>query len=374
MMTTSREIPLVSTVSNLRCGRILVVCLFVLLSACASRGGKALQEDSYYLTNAISKSLTEEALLNIVRLRYDDWPVFVEVKEVFLSRTWETRVVVGVEVKEPLPDDGNDIYKPGVQGKYSYSPKVLYQPLSGKKYTRAIITPAPPASVLALIASGYPANLVLRNFVQAVNGFENTHVTENTGYWASEEFVEFSRVMRAAQLQNALELRRKKGEHDEKIILVINRELLDQGTLASWDMLRPRLGLGENFRGYFVEFGGVNFDPGVITLRTRSIMQFAKSLAIHVEVPPAHLAQGKAKKTNWLPSALGNAEYIGEFGVMSGDDAPDDAYASVPYLGQWFWIDDTDTRSKANLQNLLFLANITESGRSSDTQFVIPVN
>ena len=59
---------------------------------------------------------------------------------------------------------------------------------------------------------------------------------------------------------------------------------------------------------------------------------------------------------------------------MSGDDAPDDAYASVPYLDQWFWIDDTDIRSKANLQNLLFLANITESGRSSDTQFVIPVN
>ena len=58
--------------------------------------------------------------------------------------------------------------------------------------------------------------------------------------------------------------------------------------------------------------------------------------------------------------------------IDSGKEAPKDAYAAIQYRGNWFWIADTESRSKNTFQFLSLLLTITESGESGGGQVVIP--
>gem|GEM_PF-6876177 len=51
--------------------------------------------------------------------------------------------------------------------------------------------------------------------------------------------------------------------------------------------------------------------------------------------------------------------------IHHGTSPPDDAYVSVRYRNQWFWIDDRDQRSKQHLAFLMIMFSPTEDGRHS---------
>ncbi len=48
--------------------------------------------------------------------------------------------------------------------------------------------------------------------------------------------------------------------------------------------------------------------------------------------------------------------------IHSGKDKPADAFAAVPYRGQWFWIDEGDWQTKRALTAVMFFFTLSETG------------
>lgn len=70
---------------------------------------------------------------------------------------------------------GNTFGSVGATGRYTGNPTISYQPLSGDKFAKSLMTPIPVTGFLFLIQSGYPADLVLRVCVNSINGLENAY-------------------------------------------------------------------------------------------------------------------------------------------------------------------------------------------------------
>lgn len=83
------------------------------------------------------------------------------------------------------------------------------------------------------------------------------------------------------------------------------------------------------------------------------------NLGFGIDLPAAHAASGQA-----LPSRArtGDEEAKPSVHIHSGTEAPDDAYAAVPYKRYWFWIDDKDIASKRNFTFLMILFSLAETG------------
>ena len=61
---------------------ILVALCGIFLAGCASFGPAAVAQDRFEYTDAISESWKRQMLLNIVKLRYRDAPIFLDVSSV----------------------------------------------------------------------------------------------------------------------------------------------------------------------------------------------------------------------------------------------------------------------------------------------------
>ena len=72
---------------------LLMVASFI--SGCTNIGPKTVVRDRFDYNTAITKSWKEQTLLNIVRLRYADMPLFVNVASVVSGYTLEGSVNVG---------------------------------------------------------------------------------------------------------------------------------------------------------------------------------------------------------------------------------------------------------------------------------------
>ena len=84
-------------------------------------------------------------------------------------------------------------------------------------------------------------------------------------------------------------------------------------------------------------------------------------LAIQVDVPPQHVAEGRT-----IPSLVKSdsvEERIGRLiRINSSSDKPEDAFTAVNYKDNWFWIDDRDFKSKRTFAFLMILFSLTETG------------
>lgn len=65
----------------------------------------------------------------------------------------------------------------GGSGRYAESPTISYTPLTGATFIKSLMTPISPAALLYAIEGGWPADLIFRTSVMAVNGISNRRVT-----------------------------------------------------------------------------------------------------------------------------------------------------------------------------------------------------
>lgn len=94
---------------------------------------------------------------------------------------------------------------------------------------------------------------------------------------------------------------------------------------------------------------------------TRSMLDIISELSQYVEVPPEHIAQNRASP-GLVDQAPADAEIASRIFIRSSTDQPGDAFLAVSYRNHWFYIEDTDFRSKRLFSFLLFLLSLAESG------------
>ena len=74
---------------------VTVLLLSSIISGCGSIGPNTVYRDRFDYITAISESWKQQTLLNIVKLRYADVPVFMEVGQVISGYELETTISAG---------------------------------------------------------------------------------------------------------------------------------------------------------------------------------------------------------------------------------------------------------------------------------------
>jgi hypothetical protein len=95
---------------------------------------------------------------------------------------------------------------------------------------------------------------------------------------------------------------------------------------------------------------------------TRSMMEIILQLGYGIDLPAEHAAGGRALPGNWQ---AGDEVAKPLVHIRSGAQAPEEAYAAVPYRGHWYWIDDADVASKRTFTFLMILFSLAETGQST---------
>ena len=112
-------------------------------------GPQTVARDRFDYNAAISDSWKEQTLLNIVKLRYADMPLFVEVASVVSGYTIESSVNFGGTLSSETAVQG-DFFTLGTTGKYIDRPTITYAPITGKQFNKSFMTPIPPRAILFL--------------------------------------------------------------------------------------------------------------------------------------------------------------------------------------------------------------------------------
>lgn len=350
----------------------------VLLCGCASFGPNRMVSERFDYNAALSDSWKTQALLNIVRIRHNDWPVFLEIEQIVSQYTWEAVGVAKAIIKTPWSGD-NDQAELGATGKYSERPTVLYRPLKGRKYMKSMLTPPPPGAVLALIYTGWSADQMFKVMIHSVNGHRNTQVERGAQYQPDWVFARFIAVLREYQSRDALIIdvsrHREKGSKEDAVATSIEfRPDLVEGDLREQlAEVKDLMGLDPATNTYAVEWGAVPPNNKTLVIETRSVLQVMVELSATVDIPKSDIEEGRVEKLRPRPKE--NVSGIGPLmEVRSGPKAPSDAYVACQYRDRWFWIDDTSLNSKRTFTYLTLLLTLNDSEASEGAPLVITTN
>ena len=194
------------------------------LSGCASFGPTSVDRDRFDYIQAIASSWKQQTLLNIVKLRYADTPVFLDVAQVIGSYQLQAGVSVGGGVNFGGPPVPNSLSL-GAAGTYTDRPTVVYTPLTGSHFIKVLMTPIPPPALFLLIESGWPADLLLQIGAQTINGISNKRGGAR-GRTADPEFGQLLAAIQRIQASGAVGLRTEvsKETKQEATVLSLGRK------------------------------------------------------------------------------------------------------------------------------------------------------
>ena len=336
---------------------LFLVATVLLLSACTGIGPGTVTRDRFDYVTAISESWKRQMLLNLLKVRYSDAPVFMDVASVINS--YELTGEVNLSGDYAPIGRGDTFGHVGTSGRYSDKPTITYQPLSGDKFTRSLMLPIPIPGVLFLIQNGYPADLVLRVCVNSINDLQNSYGGPGRPQAGDPKFRELITAIRESQAAGGIGMRMKTTT-DKQAVVIFLRPSTDEAIAAPVRKIRELLGLSETAREFNVVYGTYPENDTEITMLSRSILQVLIDLASYIDVPAVDLAEGSVYGLQRTPEQ--ERMFPTLLTVRCGSSAPGNAHVSIHYRNQWFWIEDRDRLSKQMFNFLMFLFSLTETG------------
>jgi hypothetical protein len=336
---------------------LTLACAFA-LTGCQTIGVGSVQRDRLGYADAMGTSWKEQTLLNIVKLRYLDTPVFLDVSSVISSYELASQISLGANIY-PITTDGNS-RSLGATGTYTDKPTISYTPITGERYMNGLIRPIPPQAIFAMIESGHPADLVLRVTTRAISGLYNYSASQTRARAADPTFNRVIDTIRHLQQEGALSVRieKRNGQESTYIGFLHNGE---EDVEKSIRFVKDKLGLNPNNDEPLLVFGSRQRNSDQIALLTRSMQEILTEFSVGVEVPERDLTEGRATPMLHLDPAAGTRNYP-LMRILSSGDRPVDAFSAVPYRNRWFWIDDRDLNSKRMFMFLTVFSALAETG------------
>jgi hypothetical protein len=223
-------------------GSYLALALAIGLAGCGSLGPRTLDRDQIDYGNSVGDNWKNQMLANLVKIRFVDMPVFVDVGQIVSGYTLETQVNGTLGWGTTLA--GGDAQALGAGGRYTDRPTITYMPKTGENYLRSLLEPVKPESVLALIAAGYSTELLFTWAVEAINGVHNFSGTgassrvPDPGYY---EFVDLMTVLQQSGVAS-FEVQTDPDSGYQVLFTFVDRDISDE-TQAQRHRVRELLGL-----------------------------------------------------------------------------------------------------------------------------------
>lgn len=337
--------------------RQILVCMAMLpLAACTSIGPTTIPRDRFDYSAALAASWKNQMLLNLVKMRYLDLPIYLEVGQIVSGYTLESSATVGGQIGNSAA--GTNFFELGTTGRYVDRPTITYTPLTGQKFLEGFLTPIAPGKITALVQAGFDADFILEVSVESLNGLRNRSVNMGSKYQADADFFRVLKLLREVQDAGAVSTRVKTGKDGTRhLVLVFRRNGVHPEVPAKIAELEKLLRLAPGRAEYRVVHSLLPTRPEELAMTTRSLAQILIALSLGVDVPAAHLERRLTPVIPDLP-----ADALRLLCVRSGPDRPADAFVTVRYEGEWFWIANDDWLSKRTFSSMLFLFTLADSG------------
>lgn len=381
--------------------KTLGAAFIAVLAGCTSIGPDKLVDTHQGYNDAVQLAMSREMVLNIVRLRFGDSVQFLDVSQI--NAQFSVGVTAGGDVSN-IGGAGSTVGSLSGSVSYSDSPNLTFTPLDNDQAHRDMLLPihlydaiaftnrggSYDMSFLALITSGindapdisgpngelYGQRLaalraLLENdlawighgkrwvpksaipiAVQEITAFDHVWATNNNWQWVPAE----PYIGQAGRGKALMAY-----EYHTPLLV-----LRDAANPEAQEHVRT-LGLVPGKREYLIRavndeiaLGDLGPPPAGIYLAFRSLKEIMGIVSEYVEVPP-----GLADKDVVPPDRyLRTSERALPFKVNSSSEEPQNQQYKALAHGYWFWIDESDHKSKAVLEALNYLFQ-SQSGASS---------
>src|SRR5215469_1991719 len=327
-------------------------------------GPQSLPRDRAAYSLSLSDSWKEETLLNIVKVRYIDPPIFVDVGSIVASYSLSQNASVGGTI---VPNGSSNAMLNGSVG-LSNTPTITYTPLTGNKYISGLITPLPADVLFEGIQNGMPADWVLLSSFMSINGLRNQSVSLQGITPADPDFHRVRALMRDIQISGAIRLYVKENaQKKEARILALRTQDIPPEIQSDIAELRRLLHLSPDATEFELTSAPLPSSDREFAVQTRSIAELLKNMAAQVEVPPEDQSRHRAfpgfETGHDVPGVVPISR------IRSSKQKPNDAFVTVHYRNSWFWINDDDLASKGAFAQLMELFTMTDA----ETKQSLPV-
>jgi hypothetical protein len=337
----------------------LLLLLLTLFAGCTHLGPKTVAVDRFDYSTAIADSWKQQTLLNIVKLRYMDLPVFVDVASIVSGYSMQTGVSINGTLSSEKAIQGN-YASIGGQAIYTDRPTVTYVPMTGEKFLRGLITPIDPKNIFFMLQSGYAADFLLGLTVESLNGVRNRSTAGGATREADPEFVRALQLLREVQAAGALGMRVEEDKAKGSTgVVFFRRDDVAADTAEKAAEVRQLLKLPADQDKYALTYSPVRGAANELSVNSRSMFQIMQAFASYIDVPEQDLKEQRAVPA--VESVAPNAKPP-PVQVHSGKDKPADAFAAVHYRDHWFWVDDRDWRTKRALTAVMFFFTLADTG------------
>ncbi len=353
----------------MRMNQCVVAALgLTILCGCRSIGPQTVARDRFEYSASISESWKRQALLNIVKLRYLDPPIFVDVGQIVAGYSLETGFSAGGSFPETTTFGGNTATLGG-SVRFTDRPTITYTPLTGNKFVKALMTPLPPDAVFFTVQSGYAADAVFGAAVGAMNGLNNQESNIAGVAPPDAGFIRALELLRKIQLSGAVGMRIEPDAQKEPTTLVTfrSKNISDQ-TAADLRELRQLLQLDPDATEFKLVFGATASNDKELAILTRSLLHIMNTMAVQVEVPAEHITEGRA--TPGFDSGAQAPDRQRLVRIRSSKEKPADSFVAIRYRDHWFWIDDRDLKTKRAFAFIMMLFTLSETGEKENLPLI----
>lgn len=364
-------------------GGCVALVLLLLLAGCTTGlGPKAIRSERPNYNQQIARSGDEQMLLNLVRLRYNDTPLFLELGSVVTSYGYDAAFSASGQINTPSTTGQANV---GTGFSYSEHPTITYSPLVGDQFAERMLSPIPLDSLMLFSQSGWSVERLMLVAVLRVNDLFNA--PSATGPTpavkpAYEPFLEFTERFRNLQEAGLIGLNWERKGHETNAPgraphFWIHAPADPRSPLAA-DVrsVRQALNLDPARTEFALSAFPFNRPPNELGIRCRSLMGVLYFLSTAVEPPASHVQAGLVTVTKDEHDQVFDwSRLTGKvMTVHSQNERPANAAVAVQHRGWWFYIADNDANSKItfSLLNTLFQLQAT-TGTGKSPLLTLPV-
>ena len=338
----------------------LIASAFSMATGCAHLGPKTVTVDRFDYGTAIADSWKQQTLLNIVKLRYMDLPVFMDVASVVSGYSMQTGVSVNGTLSSERAVQGN-FAAIGAQAIYTDRPTITYVPTTGDKFLRGLITPIDPKNVFFLLQSGYAADFILGLAVESLNGVRNRSTAGGVVREADPDFLRVLALLREVQTAGAFGMRVEEDKVKGSTgVVFFRRDDVPPDIAEKAAEIRRLLKLPLDQQRFILTDSPTRGAENELAVNSRSMLQIMQAFASQVQLPAAHIKDRSAWPS--LEEAPASEARSQSVRIHSSKEKPPAAFAAVRYREYWFWVDNGDLQTKRALTVVMFFFTLSESG------------
>ncbi|MDR1401502.1 MAG: hypothetical protein LBI81_00905 [Puniceicoccales bacterium] len=340
---------------------------------CQSIGPKVIEKSHPSYNDAVTNAIDRQLLMNIVRLKYRENPMFLEVSSV--TENWKIGLDVGLDKSELLTRDKasfrSSFYGPKAVFGESQSPTISYRPVRGKEFIKHMMTPIPLNVTLGMASSGWKLQRVFNMCIERINDVENAPTASGPMPWNKpnyEKFYEMTDLLK--ELEDAdLIVIGIDPENNQSVIMRIKENAAKNKRIETF---KDMLGLDQKQNEFRFESNFLKSSGKDLIVRTRSLMGVLFYLSHAVDVPDDDVKRGVVQTTfnadgsvfDWANNASGTL-----LKVRCSKSKPENSFISVHYRNNWFYIEDNDLHSKSTFMFISTLFNL-QAGEASSADVV----